>query len=85
MHFVLSEQILPFEKWLSHFYAEGFCFVGTGYGTAVVIGKNDDRFAPEFRVENALAGRKKIVAIEEGKKIFNRELGEIFDCTVALF
>lgn len=75
MHFVFSEQVLPLKKWLPHFDTESFGFIGTGYGAAVVIGKNNYGFPPEFWIENAFAGSKKIVAIQKCKNLSNKCVG----------
>jgi hypothetical protein len=75
MHFMLLQKVFPFEKWLPHFDAKCFGFIGTGYGAAVVIGENDDGFAPKFGIKNAFAGCKKIVAIQKGEKICDWWIG----------
>lgn len=44
-----------------------FRFIGTRHDTAIIVGQHHNRLASQYRVEDPLTGRIKVVAIDKGE------------------
>ncbi|SOE37532.1 hypothetical protein SAMN05216519_3581 [Delftia acidovorans] len=53
------------KEWLSHFYAECFCFFGASDSTSIIIAKDDYRLALETGPKYPLARDIEVIAIQQ--------------------
>lgn len=52
----------------AHLDPEGLCLLRSRDNATVIVGEHDDRATVQTWLENALAGRVKIIAIDETKR-----------------
>lgn len=50
-------------KRYAHFYAEGFDLIGARDHTAIIAGKDNNRFVPQIGSEDSFAGDEEVIAI----------------------
>ena len=58
---------LYLEVRVAHLDSESFRFIATRYGTAVIVGKHNDRLALQVWSEHPFAGGKEVVAVGKGE------------------
>jgi hypothetical protein len=70
----LFKFVLDLIEHIAHLYTQCLAFFRPGYDTAIIVRKNNNRFADEVRMKYPLAGTIEVIAISQSEEFHETKI-----------